>query len=98
VTTSEEKSWNSWVFRDNDLLDAILRAVLIFSFSVVTVLHSSVTVKRHRLPGPGRIWHVMMMNNQDTPKKKHPNSNGNDMYLSGVMGKMVILYHTGNLL
>jgi len=37
----------------------------------------------------GRIWLVMMWNKQDTantPPKKN-NLNGNDMYLSGVMGK-----------
>jgi hypothetical protein len=38
----------------------------------------------------GRIWHVMMKNNQDIPPTP-PNLNGNDMYLSGGMGKMVVL-------
>jgi len=35
----------------------------------------------------GRTWHVMMRNKQAGPPKTLPNLNGNDMYLSGVMGK-----------
>jgi len=31
----------------------------------------------------GRIWYAMMRNHQDTP----PTLNGNDMYLSKVMGR-----------
>ena len=35
----------------------------------------------------GRIWHVMMRDNQDTPQRPQPN----DMYLSRVTKKMIIL-------
>ena len=44
---------------------------------------ANVTVKRHRLPGPGRIIIVIMI----IIIIINPNLNGNDMYLSGVMGK-----------